>query len=265
MRDASPERKAKPSCEEFDKLVVKWLPELCLKALDLSLLYRPIAKFCQKKKADLNYPNCVAALVKYVHYKSLLQRELQWFVDPVMPVRQNRELAEQFWKEIPEVIERYNLGHIEFWPRMSLLREQGHSFLVEQYGGLVKRFEQPTVNESSSVDRPKLLFSPTPATFDAILDAQRFRSDLNDPERSLSGPNAQLYEEEQKRLNLCKEQAEAALEQINLLTWSLLPILCQGGAFTLPQLDGKNPLADRIRSAQQNAQPSIAFDGNTIQ
>lgn len=266
-RDRSPERKPtvdrspekKPTqaqserqsfevtVEEFDKLLTEWLGpvrELAKTAdCDPVELAEVVSVFCCEQQTKISYPIAVAAVAEHTFDNNYAGDALQFLVEPVLYGRnRNPKISEQFWSEIPSLIEKLSLKRIEFWSVLQLHKTHRQSFLfLNDHGVCVAKDHDPTKNygESYYPSMPKILFTPTPLSLSLCLRRQKERD--NDPDE--------------------EKLALAALEELNLVLVKLLPSILDGGSFTLPLLNGKNPLADRIRAAE----PKLKLTDNTIE
>jgi len=112
--------------------------------------------------------------------------------------------------------------------------------------------DQSPVRKSSKEElplsaEPEALYVPDEKTLKKIRRHQARRSnqvDLTTCDSTIE--NLNLYIEEQKKQSMYEKEAKAALEKLNFEIGKLLPILCKGGSFTLPMLNGKNPLTKRM-------------------
>ena len=98
----------------------------------------------------------------------------------------------------------------------------------------------------SNIDSPAL-YTPDEKTLRKIRRHQLRRVnhvDLGTCDSTME--NLELYVEEQTKQIEYDKEAFQALEKLNFEIGKLLPILCKGGSFTLPLLNGKNPLVKRI-------------------
>jgi len=231
--------------KEFDQLLTEWLGpvrELAKEAGDDPVdLAEIVSDFCCDQKTKISYPIAVAAVAQHTYETNYGGHALQFLVEPVLHSRHhNPMISEQFWSKIPSLIEKLSLKHIEFWSVLQLHKAQRQSFLLLNDSNVwVAKDHDPTKHygESYYPLMPKILFTPTPLSLSLCLRRQEHREDDE------------------------KEQALAAMEELNLVLVKLLPSILDGGSFTLPLLNGKNPLADRIRAAD----PKIKLTDNTIE